>query len=86
MAGLTPIKVGAETDELVSHAAHFLGATKKSVVDRAVREYVDRHRAEIDAGIRAALLQLDGTNTAVVSSMTGLSADRLADLGGVSED
>lgn len=85
MAALTPIKVGAETDELVSHAAHFLGATKKSVVDQAVREYVDRHRAEIDAGIRAALLQLDGTNTAVVSAMTGLSAERLADLGGVPE-
>jgi predicted transcriptional regulator len=86
MAALTPIKVGAETDALISHAAHFLGATKKSIVDRAIREYVDRHRQEIDAGVRAALQKLDGTNESAVSLMTGLSKDRLEELGGVPED
>jgi len=86
MPALTPIKVGAETDALISHAAHFLGATKKSIVDRAIREYVDRHRGEIDAGVRAALQKLDGTNESAVSLMTGLSKDRLAELGGVPED
>jgi hypothetical protein len=86
MAAPTPIKVGAETDALISHAAHFLGATKKSIVDRAVREYVDRHREEIDSGVRAALQKLDGTNEAAAFPMTGLSQDRLAELGGVPED
>ncbi|MGQ0467086.1 MAG: type II toxin-antitoxin system VapB family antitoxin [Sporichthyaceae bacterium] len=86
MAGLTPIKVGAETDELISHAAHFLGATKKSVVDQAVREYVERHRAEIESGVRDALMKLDGSKTSLLSAMTGMSAERLAELGGVAED
>lgn len=59
---------------------------KKDVVDRAVRDYVESHRDEINAGVRAALLQLDGTNTTAVSIMTGLSAERLDELGGVPED
>lgn len=33
-----PIKVDAATDELVSHAAHFLSRSKKGVVDVAARE------------------------------------------------
>lgn len=62
-----PIKVDAATDELVSHTAHFLSRSKKDIVDAAVREYVDAHRDEIDAGIRAALDRLDGTDEAAVS-------------------
>ena len=85
-ATLTPIKVGAETDELISHAAHFLGATKKDIVDRAVREYIDANRDEINAGVRSALDALDGSNTSAVSLMTGLSPERLAELGGVPEN
>lgn len=83
---LTPVKVAAETDQLIAHAAHFLHTSKKDVVDRAVRDYVESHRDEINAGVRAALLQLDGTNTTAVSIMTGLSAERLDELGGVPED
>jgi hypothetical protein len=84
-AALTPIKVAAETDQLIAHAAHFLHTSKKDVVDRAVRDYVEAHRGEINEGIRAALTQLDGTNTTAVSAMTGLSVERLAELGGVPE-
>lgn len=83
---LTPIKVAAETDQLIAHAAHFLHTSKKDVVDRAIRDYVEGHRDEINAGVRAALAQLDGTNTAAVSVMTGLSPERLNELGGVPED
>ena len=50
-----PIKVDAATDELVSHAAHFMSRSKKDIVDAAVREYIDAHRGEINAGIKAAL-------------------------------
>jgi len=78
--------VGAETDELISHAAHFLGATKKSVVDQAVREYVERHRVEIYSGVRDAPMKLDGSKTSLLSAMTGLSAERLAEFGGVDEE
>ena len=85
-AALTPIKVAAETDQLIAHAAHFLHTSKKEVVDRAVRDYVEANRDQINDGIRAALAQLDGTNTTAVSIMTGLSPDRLTELGGVPED
>ena len=82
---VSPIKVDAQTDELISHAAHFLGRSKKDFVDEAVRAYVDAHRDEINAGIREALNRLDGSNASIVSEMTGLSRAELDDLGGVPE-
>lgn len=60
----------------------FFGKTKKAAVDEAMREYLDSHRAEQSAAIRDTMSQLDGTNTSVVSMMTGLSAE---ELGGVPE-
>ncbi|MBC8094101.1 MAG: hypothetical protein H7Y15_19645 [Pseudonocardia sp.] len=78
-----PIKVDAATDELVSHAAHFMSRSKKDIVGAAVREYIDAHRDEIDAGIKIALDRLNGTDAAAVSLMTGLSAEELDDLGGL---
>lgn len=85
VSALAPIKIESETDQLISHAAHFLGTTKKQIVDDAVRAYVESHRAEINDGIRAALSQLDGTNASAISLLTGLSASRLEDLGGIPE-
>lgn len=79
----SPIKVDAATDELVSHAAHFMSRSKKDIVDAAVREYIEAHRDEINAGIKAALGQLNGTEGAAVAMMTGLSAGQLDDLGGL---
>lgn len=82
--GMTaPIKVSSETDSLISHAAHFLGATKKDIVDAAVRNYIDAHREEIADAVRTALRELDGTKGAVVSMLTGLSREELDDLGGL---
>ncbi len=81
-----PIKVDAETDHLISHLAHFLGSTKKQIVNDAVRGYADTHRDEVNARVREALAALDGTNAAVVSLVTGLTRDELEELGGVSED
>ena len=80
-----PIKVDAATDELVSHAAHFMSRSKKDIVDAAVREYIDAHRDEINAGIKTALGQLNGTDAAAVSLMTGLGGEELDDLGGMPE-
>jgi predicted transcriptional regulator len=78
-----PIKVDLATDELVSQAAHFLSRSKKDLVDAAVREYIDAHRDEINAGIKAALGQLNGTEAAAVSLMTGLNPEEIDDLGGL---
>ena len=78
-----PIKVDPATDELVSHAAHFMSRSKKDIVDAAVREYIDAHRGEINAGVKAALGKLNGSDVAAVAMMTGLSAEELDDLGGL---
>ena len=78
-------KVDVETDKRVADAAHFLGRTKKDIVDAAVREYVEAHRDEINAGIRDSLDRIDGSTRSVVSALTGFSAERLAELGGVPE-
>ena len=82
---VSPIKVDAETDRLLSDAAHVLGRSKKDVVDVAVRDYVDAHRDEINEGIRNALARLDGSSASVVSLISGMSHDELDDLGGVPE-
>lgn len=86
VAAAAPIKVDPTTDGLISQAAHFLGRSKKDVVDIAIREYVENHRDEINLGVRAALQQLDGSTASAVSLLTGLGADKLAELGGVRED
>ncbi|WP_369045142.1 hypothetical protein [Sinomonas sp. P10A9] len=85
MATVAPIKVDAETDRLISHAAHFLGTNKKAIVDEAVREYIDAHRDEINQAVLVALKQIDGTKASMVSVLTGLSREELDELGGVPE-
>ena len=80
-----PIKVDARTDKLITHAAHFLGTSKKDVVDDAVREYIENHRDEIQRGVLEALGQLDGTAASSVRLLTNLSSAELDDIGGVDE-
>ncbi len=86
VASVSPIKVDAATDRMIADAAHFLGRTKKDIVDVAVRDYVDAHRAEINESIRGSLARLDGTRASIVGEITGLSRGELDDLGGVPED
>ena len=85
-AALAPIKVEAATDQLVTHAAHFLGRSKKDVVDVAVREYIDKHRDEINEAVQVALRQIDGSLSSTVGLVTGYSKDQLDELGGVPDD
>ncbi|MGN6331621.1 MAG: hypothetical protein ACTHOD_08200 [Motilibacteraceae bacterium] len=72
-AAAAPIKIDHETDELVSHAAHFLGRAKKDIVDAAVREYIEAHREEITSGVRQALRRLDGSTSSALSLLSGVS-------------
>lgn len=60
-----------------------MSRSKKDIVDAAVREYIDAHRDEINAGITAAIGQLNNADAAAVSLMTGLSSEELDDLGGM---
>jgi predicted transcriptional regulator len=84
-AAAAPIKIDMQTDELLTQAAHFLRSSKKDIVDAAVREYIEKHRAEIQKGVLDALRGLDGSTSGVVSLLSGLSKDELAELGGVPE-
>lgn len=52
-------------------------------IDASVREHIDAHRAEINAEIRIALRQLNGTDSAALTLMTGFSAEEIDDLGGL---
>lgn len=79
-----PIKVDPATDQLISHAAHFLQRSKKDVVDAAVREYVETHRDDIQTGVLDALRSLDGSTASAVTLLTGLSAAEIQELGGLS--
>ena len=56
-----------------------------STPSSAVREYIENHRDEINAGVREALAQLDGTKGSVVSMLTGFDAAKLTELGGMVE-
>jgi predicted transcriptional regulator len=86
MTATSPVKVSAETDQLLTEASHFLARSKKDIVDAAVRDYVDAKRDEINAGIRDSLSRLDGTRAAVISEISGLSRKQLEELGGVPEE
>jgi hypothetical protein len=78
-----PLKIDERTDELASHAAHFLGMTKKQYVAEAVAYYTEHRRAEIEDGVKAALASLDGSREADVRLLTGLTAERIEELGGI---
>jgi predicted transcriptional regulator len=85
MPATSPVKISSETDRLLTDASHFLGRSKKDIVDEAVRDYVEAHRAELNAGVRDSVARLDGSLGSIVSELTGLSPERLAELGGVPE-
>ena len=83
--GNAPIKVDAQTDQLIAHAAHFLGTSKKDVVDAAVREYIEHHRESIQQAVLEALGQLDGSSASSVGLLAGLSKNELDNIGGIEE-
>lgn len=80
-----PLKVDPDTDELISQAAHFLGMTKKDFVAEATRTYLEHRREEIRRGMIESMKLLDGSLTASVSLLTGLSPERIEELGGVGD-
>lgn len=80
-----PLKVDPATDELISQGAHFLGMTKKDFVAEATRVYLEQQREQIRAGMIESMKVLDGTLTATVAVLTGLSPERIAELGGTGD-
>jgi hypothetical protein len=80
-----PLKVDPATDELISQGAHFLGMTKKDFVAEATRAYLDQQREKIRAGMIESMKILDGSLTSSVALLTGLSPQRITELGGVGD-
>jgi hypothetical protein len=87
MAGrAAPVKVDQETHELIAHAATALRVSQKDLLAAAVREYLAAHREQIRESLSRAMQALDGTVASEVALLTGLSRERLEELGGVVED
>lgn len=81
-----PLKVDAAIDELIADGAHFLGMTKKDLVAKAVRTYLEIRREEVRASMLEKMRKLDGSVESSVSLLTGMSPERIKELGGVGED
>lgn len=81
-----PLKVDAAIDELIADGAHFLGMTKKDLVAEAVRVYLEIRREEVRANMLEKMRKLDGGLESSISLLTGLSPERIKELGGVGED
>jgi hypothetical protein len=80
-----PLKVDPATDQLISHAAHFLGISKKDLVAEAVEAYLALRREEIRRGMVESMKLLDGSLTSAVSMLTELSPERIEELGGTGD-
>ncbi len=80
-----PVKIDETTHTLLTHGAAALRMTQKDLLAEAVREYLTARREKINAALRETMQVLDGNTTSRVTALTGLSAERLAELGGVRE-
>ena len=70
---------------LVSDAAQRLGLSNDDFVAQAVRAYLQARSEERTAKMRHVMGKLDGTDRARVALLTGLSAERIEQLGGTGE-
>jgi len=80
-----PLKIDPATDELITQGAHFLGMTKKDFVAEATRVYLEQQRERIRAGMIESMKVLDGSLTASVALLTGLTPEQIEELGGVGD-
>jgi Arc/MetJ family transcription regulator len=80
-----PLKIDPATDELITQAAHFLGMTKKDFVTEAVKAYLEQRREQVRQGMIESMRVLDGSLTTSVAALTGLSPERIDQLGGTGD-
>ena len=80
-----PVKVDDATHILLAHGATALRMTQKDLLAAAVREYLTARREQINTALGETMKILDGTTTSHITALTGLSAERLAELGGIHE-
>ncbi len=82
----SPIKVHEATKEKVRYAALMSGLKQAELVERAVDEYVDRHRDQFEQRMERAQQALLGGKTATLAYSLGVEEADVQRLGGVSSD
>ncbi len=79
----SPIKVHEATKEKVRYAALMSGLQQAELVERAVDEYVERHREEFGRRMERAHEALLGGKASTLAYATGVSEEDVARVGGV---
>lgn len=82
----SPIKVHESTKEKVRYAAMMSGLQQAELVERAVDEYVERHREEFGRRMERAREALLGGKSATLAYAAGVTEDDVARVGGVVSD
>lgn len=82
----SPIKVHEATKEKVRYAALMSGLKQAELVERAVDEYVDRHRDQFALRMERAQQALLGGKASVLAYSLGVEEADVQRLGGVSSD
>lgn len=83
---LAVLKVEQEYADLADIGAHQLKMAKKDFVGAAIKAYLEIRREEIRQNMLATMAKLDGSARSEVALLTGLSPERVDELGGVRED
>jgi hypothetical protein len=87
MAGAqSPIKVHESTKEKVRYAAAVVGIQQAELVERAVDEYVERHREEFGRRMERAREALLGGKASTLAYSAGVTAEDVERVGGVALD
>lgn len=79
----SPIKVHEATKEKVRYAASMSGLQQSEIVEKAIDEYVERHRDDFAARIERARQALLGGNAATIAYASGVTVEDVERLGGV---
>jgi hypothetical protein len=82
----SPIKVHESTKEKVRYAALMSGLKQAELVERAVDEYVERHREEFGRRMERAREALLGGKASTLAYTAGVGEDDVARVGGVASD
>lgn len=81
-----PLKVDAAVNELITEGAQFLHMTKKDLFGAAVRMCVEARRGEVCQAMLEKMAGLDGSAEADIAMLTGVSREKIRELGGTGEE
>jgi hypothetical protein len=82
----SPVKVHESTKEKLRYAALMAGLKQSELVERAIDEYVERHRVEFERRMERAQEALLGGKASTLAYAGGVSEDDVARVGGVVTD